>query len=156
MPLLELRGCTAEPLGAYLKALGVLRLVSEQADPSARGWWESSTFRLQSGLDEEGLVRFLAQDYRPTPIVAPWNAASGFYPGDRRDGIEAIAASTSPRFSAYRAAIEAIRGFPELPTPDLRIVEMLDGRNGSEEAEGPRAPQAVSGGPGAARRDAVA
>ena len=34
---IELTGCTPEPLMAYLKALGILRLVGEQTDPSARG-----------------------------------------------------------------------------------------------------------------------
>ncbi len=144
MPLLELRGCTAEPLGAYLKALGVLRLVSEQADARARGWWDGSRFSLQSRLDEEGLVRFFADDYRPTPIVAPWNAASGFYPGDRRDGIDAIATSTSPRFAPYRSAIEAIRGFPELPSPDLQIAEMLDrAERAAKKPKDQEVPQAV-------------
>ena len=33
---LFLSGCTPEPLMGYLKALGVFRLVSEQADPNCR------------------------------------------------------------------------------------------------------------------------
>lgn len=33
--ILELRGCTPEPLGNYLKGLGVFRLIAEQADPQA-------------------------------------------------------------------------------------------------------------------------
>jgi len=33
-----LGGCTTEPLSNYLKALGILRIVSEQADPEARGY----------------------------------------------------------------------------------------------------------------------
>lgn len=33
---LSLAGCTPEPLGNYLKALGVFRLVAEQADPNVR------------------------------------------------------------------------------------------------------------------------
>ena len=37
----ELRGCTPEPLMAYLKALGVFRLVAEQADPDARAFWRN-------------------------------------------------------------------------------------------------------------------
>jgi CRISPR-associated protein Csx17 len=32
-----LGGCRPVPLASYLKALGVLRLVSEQADPNAGG-----------------------------------------------------------------------------------------------------------------------
>lgn len=38
--ILKLRGCTPEPLGNYLKGLGVFRLIAEQADPQARAWWK--------------------------------------------------------------------------------------------------------------------
>jgi hypothetical protein len=41
MPELILHGCTPEPLMSYLKALGILRLVAEQADPEARGAWRA-------------------------------------------------------------------------------------------------------------------
>ena len=34
-----LKGCSPTPLANYHKALGILRLVAEQADPTARGWW---------------------------------------------------------------------------------------------------------------------
>ena len=46
----ELAGCTPEPLMTYLKALGILRLVSEQKDPAARGWWKNDVFCLRSSL----------------------------------------------------------------------------------------------------------
>ncbi|MDZ7810555.1 MAG: hypothetical protein U5L11_11035 [Arhodomonas sp.] len=39
-----LPGCGPIPLAGYLKALGVLRLVAEQADPDARGYWEDEQF----------------------------------------------------------------------------------------------------------------
>ncbi len=35
----ELTGCIPIPLSHYLKALGILRLVSEQVDTDAKGWW---------------------------------------------------------------------------------------------------------------------
>ncbi|MEO2088572.1 MAG: hypothetical protein ABGY75_03620 [Gemmataceae bacterium] len=47
---LRLEGCTPEPLMGYLKALGVLRLLSEQLpDAAVRGWWEAGTFCLPGG-----------------------------------------------------------------------------------------------------------
>src|SRR2546426_11763804 len=76
---LELTGCTPEPLMAYLKALGILRLVSEQKDPDARGWWHDDVFWLRSALDRDALLKFFLENYKPTPLVAPWNAGSGFY-----------------------------------------------------------------------------
>ncbi|MGD9498121.1 MAG: type I-U CRISPR-associated protein Csx17 [Armatimonadota bacterium] len=102
---IALPGCTPVPLGHYLKALGVLRLVSEQADASARGWWEDDLFHLRSRLDVDALLEFFLKDYRPTPLVAPWNGGSGFYPKDKRTGFDALRSTNAPRLSLYRDAI---------------------------------------------------
>jgi len=113
---LPLDGCTPEPLMNYLKALGVLRLVSEDSehgDPEARGCWQNDAFVLYSKLDRASLTEFFLNDYKPTPIVAPWNGGSGFYkkwnPQTRRfkerdvvEALDAISASTSDRFEPYR------------------------------------------------------
>ncbi|GIK15616.1 MAG: hypothetical protein BroJett003_05800 [Planctomycetota bacterium] len=127
---LELPGCTPEPLMAYLKALGILRLVAEQKDRAARGWWKNDVFWLRSpGLfsgaqnDKEkrdALVKFFLEEYKPTPLVAPWNAGSGFYlkwdekknAFKKRDATEAVSkieSSTSDRFQRYREQIQAIK-----------------------------------------------
>ncbi|HEX4417298.1 MAG TPA: type I-U CRISPR-associated protein Csx17 [Kofleriaceae bacterium] len=105
----RLAGCQSAPLASYLKALGVLRLVAEQADPDARGSWASDAFVVQSTLDAAGLVAFFLERYHPTPIVAPWNGGSGFFPKDNTSGIAAIADDPSPRFAPYRAVIEDCR-----------------------------------------------
>ncbi|MDX8127368.1 type I-U CRISPR-associated protein Csx17 [Methylomonas sp. OY6] len=76
---IELKGCAPTPLAYYLKALGILRLVAEQKDPNAKGCWRDEAFVLQSSLDKESLLRFFLDEYRPTPITAPWNGGSGFY-----------------------------------------------------------------------------
>ncbi len=114
MPRVRLDGCRPEPLGAYLKALAVLRLVSRQKDPEARGWWWDERFWLESELDEDRLVRFFLDEYRPTPVVAPWNGGSGFYVKDRKVGIDGLAGSTGERFSDYRAAIAICRSVSEV------------------------------------------
>lgn len=114
MPSIILRGCTATPFGSYLKALGVLRLVSEQADSEARGWWEGDAFAMQCNLSEPELLDFFLERYDPTPIVAPWNGGSGFYPKDNKEGMDAIAATTGARFESYRDAIATCRGFAEV------------------------------------------
>ena len=79
MPEVILEGCTPEPLMSYLKALGVLRLVSEQADPEARACWRNDVFVLRSRLDREDLIDFFLHRYQPTPIIAPWAGGSGFF-----------------------------------------------------------------------------
>ncbi len=105
----HLEGCSPTPLSHYLKALGILRLVAAQADPSARGWWQGRRFLLGCTLDEAELEQFFLTEYNPTPILAPWNGGSGFYPKDKKDALDAIAASLSSRFAAYRHAIEVAR-----------------------------------------------
>jgi len=102
---IALPGCTPIPLAHYLKALGVLRLVSEQADPAVRGWWEDDLFHLRSRLDVDALLEFFLEDYRPTPVLTPWNGGSGFYPKDKKTGIDALGSTKAPRFSLYRGAI---------------------------------------------------
>lgn len=79
MPEMVLAGCAPIPLASYLKALGVFRLVAEQKDKTARGCWRDETFVLDTALTEEELVRFFLDEYRPSPIISPWNGGSGFY-----------------------------------------------------------------------------
>lgn len=102
-----LDGCRPVPLASYLKALGVLRLVAEQADPSARGAWRHDRFVLHSRLDREQLEAFFVEEYRPSPIVAPWNGGSGFFASDNRVALEAILTSDSERLGPLRETIKA-------------------------------------------------
>ena len=108
-----LGGTAPAPLAHYLKALAVLRLVAEQADPNARGFWRGETFVLRSSLDEAGLVDFFLHRYSPTPVVGPWNGGSGFYPKDNKGGIQPLGESEAPRFADYGAAIRIARGILE-------------------------------------------
>ena len=77
--VIALPGCTPEPLMGYLKALGVFRLGAEQVDPAAKLSWRGGVACLESTLDRDGLIEFFVKQYRPTPIVTPWNGGSGFY-----------------------------------------------------------------------------
>ncbi|MCY1071199.1 type I-U CRISPR-associated protein Csx17 [Nannocystis sp. RBIL2] len=133
MPELYLDGCRPEPLAHYLKALGVLRLVAEQADPNARGCWRGDAFVLSTALPADALVEFFLQRYVPTPFVGPWNGGSGFYPSDQQSGIEALSTSTAARFGPYRDTLVAVRrvldrlGLQQKPDKDAKkdLVEHL-------------------------------
>ena len=94
---LPLPGCSPVPLAHYLKALGILRLVAEQADPAAAGCWDRDIFVLHSTLEREALLDFFLHRYRPTPILAPWNGGSGFYKKDNTEAIQAIEAGPAER-----------------------------------------------------------
>jgi CRISPR-associated protein Csx17 len=93
----------------YLKALGVLRLVAEQLDPTVRGAWRGDAFALDTSKTENEIVFFFLNEYRPTPIVAPWNGSSGFYPSDKKQRvmIERLCSVENGRFDAYKQTIEA-------------------------------------------------
>lgn len=106
-----LEGCAPVPLAGYLKALGVFRLAAEQSDEDARGFWQSERFVLRTKLTEHELVRYFIEAWWPTPIVAPWNGGSGFWPKDNREGFDAIKSSNSSRLKTY---IETIRVCEEL------------------------------------------
>ncbi len=93
--ILELRGCTPEPLGNYLKGLGIFRLIAEQADPQARAWWKDGVLWLHTKWSRDEVVNFFLHGfgevkakrdriYSPTPIFAPWGGRPGFY----KDGNE--------------------------------------------------------------------
>lgn len=128
-----LEGCAPTPLAGYLKAIGVFRLVATQADKSARGWWANERFHLATTLSREELAAFLLQIYRPTPVVSPWNAGSGFYyreektkerdavtgkrtktglrnqPTEATRALDALLASKAPRLEPYRQAISTAK-----------------------------------------------
>jgi CRISPR-associated protein Csx17 len=111
MPDVVLTGCTPEPLMSYLKALGIFRLVAEQADQEAKLSWQGGYALLRSKLGREDLEKFFLEQYQPTPVTAPWNGGSGFY-GGGCEPLDAIANSKSPRLGRYRDTINRIRAFP--------------------------------------------
>lgn len=110
-------GCTSRPLVAYLKALGILRLVSEQKDSNACGAWRhDGYFILFSSLDRQDICDFFLNDWHPTPVVSPWNAGSGFYPkkGDEYSGLNLILQSNNPRLREYKDVISRILKWNEI------------------------------------------
>lgn len=118
-----LTGCSPVPLAHYLKALGILRLVAEQADTHATGWWNKDRFELNSTLDEAGLVDFFLNRYAPTPVLAPWNGGSGFYRGDNRVAISKLLGTTSTRLKNYQHALGDARGV---------VAKQLQGARGTD------------------------
>ncbi|OQB43039.1 MAG: hypothetical protein BWY09_00311 [Candidatus Hydrogenedentes bacterium ADurb.Bin179] len=115
-----LKGCSPVPLANYLKALGILRLVSEQVDPKARGWWEGERFCLLTKLSKEELEAFFLESYAPTPIFNPWGGRSGYYAGlskKKQDpektagkALSTVERSSNDRLAEFRDAIAIVRG----------------------------------------------
>lgn len=112
MHTITLNGCAPIPLAHYLKALGVLRIVSEQADSAAACFWRNDQFFLASQFDCNSLIEFFLRKYRPTPVLNPWNGDGGFFKKSRAGAVQvldAISRSKSNRLAIYREAITAIR-----------------------------------------------
>jgi len=131
--LLKLHGCTPEPLGNYLKGLGVFRLIAEQADPQARAWWKDGVLNLLTTLSKEKVADFFLNGigenktpiYCPTPIFAPWGGRPGFYKDGNekaKSRLKVIRELNPPgRFSASQESIKQIeailkqRGWTDVP-----------------------------------------
>ena len=120
--VLELAGCTPEPLISYLKALGIFRLVAEQKDPGVRAWWQNDSFFLRLALDRQDLERFFLEEYRPTPIASPWN--SRFKTGLVKDknGLDVILSTDGKRFARYRETLVQARRIAEQETDKARLL----------------------------------
>ena len=108
-------GCSSKPLLSYLKALGILRLVSNPennvnevaADSHIRGWWVNQQFHINTSLNSEELVEFFLYNYSPSAVTTPWNGGSGFYKKDNKEAVSSLLApSISPRFRTLATAIE--------------------------------------------------
>lgn len=99
-----LKGCAPTPLAHYLKALGILRLVGQQADPDARGWWDCERFCMLTKLTEKELETFFLEKYEPTPLLSPWNKGCGFFKADDA-GLVPLERSKAERFGAFRVGI---------------------------------------------------
>jgi len=108
-----LRGLQPQPLSGYLGALGVLRLATAGFGAGVRGAFGPDGFHL-TGVDGDELVTFLAERWAPSPVVTPWNNASGFYESSKgqlaADAIAAILASSEPRFGPLASTLRAVRG----------------------------------------------
>jgi CRISPR-associated protein Csx17 len=160
---LHLRGCTPTPLSHYLKALGVFRVVAEQADASAAGRWEDEHFVLSSQGDRDRLQRFFLEQYQPTPFLAPWNGGSGFYfqeeklkakdpatgkrvktgrrtqPTEATKTLETILNSTCGRLAQYREAAAIAKAAVE--AMGLHAAPIADAKNKLIVAVRNRAPE---------------
>ena len=95
----HLHGCTPTPLAHYLKAIGILRLVAQQRDAEARGFWRDQHFGLLTILDQSALEKFFLEEYTPTPFISPWNKGSGFYITDYKKGGSSSGGETKSKSS---------------------------------------------------------
>jgi len=136
-----LKGCSPAPLANYLKALGVLRVVGEQADSQVRGWWEGERFCLLSTESKEELETFFLEAYEPTPLLSPWNKGCGFFK-QNDPGLGPLEVSQAFRFKRFRDGIQAGRALlDEISLADaaIRAIKSRTKTNKSFQSEEQRA-----------------
>ncbi len=108
MSEIKLEGVRSEPFISYLKALGLIRIVSSQNDPTAICRWENGCFFIESEMDRDQLIGFFLDEYSPTPIANPWNGGSGFSPGEDTTSIDKLLLSDNARFRVYSDTLNKI------------------------------------------------
>lgn len=116
-----LNGCSPTPISSYLKAIGIMRILSEQIDPGMRACWnESDRFIIETSLSHSEIVDFFLTNYNPSPLFDPWNGGSGFFKRvDKQTGkrvnstkatqvVEAVISATTPRLERSRVIMKMI------------------------------------------------
>ena len=147
MPELRLEGLAEPVLANYLAALGVFRALAEQADPEATLRFESTGVPiLETRLEPDAWVRWVLDEWQPSPIASPWNSGAGFYgssksvkctDGAKRNGAELVAATTDARLATYRnvlawcGAFLGATGYPDAMEKDAFLAQL---RNEAPEA----------------------
>lgn len=102
-----LPGLCPRPLGSYLAGLGLIRLLAEQADRTATAAWAGDHLAIESTVPD--LAVWLVDEYRPTPVLSPWNEGSGFGVKDRtpKEALETLLSRESSRLDPFREAMPA-------------------------------------------------
>jgi CRISPR-associated protein Csx17 len=107
---------TSTPLSSYLSALGLLKIASTQLPGSgAAGSWRQGRFQLELSLSPPELSEFMANRYKPSPCLTPWNKPKSGGPGFLEGQVPAaIKALSDPRFGELRrVATTAARVMPQ-------------------------------------------
>ena len=95
----------------------MLRVLHHQHLPGVLSYWQGSTLNLKDTLDVDGLVDFFVHQYKPTPILSPWNGGGGFRIRKAQKGeraVQAIRDNNDPRFDWLRESIDQARKVVQL------------------------------------------
>jgi CRISPR-associated protein Csx17 len=117
------------PLSSYLAALGLLKVLNNQADTDAQGFWQEGAFHLETRLSLDELINFFANHYQPGPFLTPWNKPKETGPSFLGGQVPlAIKKLQGERFNTiHRVAAVAAEVLPRF---------VRDGRIGKEEKPG--------------------
>ncbi|MBI5000048.1 MAG: type I-U CRISPR-associated protein Csx17 [Euryarchaeota archaeon] len=118
---IPLLGLTPTPLGNYLAALGVLKAVSKKW-PEARGFWRDDIFHLRGPFGVDDIVKYLAEEWEPTPFIRPWN------PDEVEDKktLDSVPSKFETTRNGLRFSIDQIAQSEKLKTAKNKLKERKD------------------------------
>jgi CRISPR-associated protein Csx17 len=100
-----LPGLRPEPLASYLAGVGLIRVLGEQTDRDATAAWTADGLTITTHVQD--LAQWLTDEYKPMPVLSPWNGGSGFGSKDKEPlrRLDSIRANSTARLADLRAAI---------------------------------------------------
>lgn len=114
--VITMRGCNTSTMSRYLKSLGAFSVMAKSLTSTVRASWKDAymEIHLDLGKDintEEYVVDHVYREYRPTPILTPWNGGGGFFEGGgaSSDVLRKVENSTHPQLAVYAQSIRVTR-----------------------------------------------
>jgi CRISPR-associated protein Csx17 len=111
----QLTGIGDRPMGSYLAALGLMRIIERHVDDKAQFYWQGIDFYINTKVPQSELVEQLLISYEAMVAFNPWNKSSGIEI-DKKTGalnyvgsIAQIANSESRRTKKIRALLPEFR-----------------------------------------------
>lgn len=112
----RMAGCNVATMSRYLKSLGVFGVLASVSSPVRASWDDAClVIHLDSGEGGDAatdrLVDLVYSEYRPTPILTPWNGGGGFVAGGGKpnDVLRRLENTGHPQLAGYAEAIRKTR-----------------------------------------------
>lgn len=113
---IKMAGCNTSTMSRYLKSLGAFSVMANSSSSTVRASWADAcmAIHLDLGRDdnaEKHVVEHVYGEYRPTPILTPWNGGGGFYEGGGASSevLRKVENSDHPKLASYAQAIRDTR-----------------------------------------------
>ena len=109
---IKLGGCGTQTMMHYLKALGIFRVLYMQKNNHIKSVWKDDGFYISAGdnISKGEIMDFFQKEYRPTPMITPWNGGSGFFKNKKSakatKNLKFITDSKNPRLEEYQKVIK--------------------------------------------------
>jgi CRISPR-associated protein Csx17 len=73
----RLTGISDRPMGSYLAALGLMRIIERHVDDKAQFYWQGIDFYINTKISQSELIEQLLANYEAMVAFNPWNKSSG-------------------------------------------------------------------------------